>query len=258
MKNNLSIPIAILFAGVIIAGALFYGKKNDSQSPKLDSQDGKTDQVQAGPSPVTKDDHILGNPDASLTMIEFSDTECPYCKRFHGTMKKVMEEYGKDGRVNWVYRHFPLDSLHPKSRKEAEATECAAELGGNDKFWEYINRIYEITPSNNGLNPEELPAIAEYVGLDKTAFEECLASGKYAEVVKKDYQDGIKSGVRGTPNTVIIAKDGRRVVIGGAFPYVESTPGIFYSPNFKQQKELCSEETKLCGVKIAIEKLLKL
>ncbi len=258
MKNNLSIPIAIVFAGVIIAGALFYGKKDDSQSPKIGNQNQKTDNVQAGPSPVTKDDHILGNPDANLTMIEFSDTECPYCKRFHGTMKKIMEEYGKDGKVNWVYRHFPLDSLHSKSRKEAEATECATELGGNDKFWEYTNRIYEITPSNNGLNPKELPIIAEYVGLDKTAFEKCLASGKYAAKVEKDYQDGIRAGVRGTPHTTIIARDGRTVVISDAFPYMESTPRIFYSPNFKQQDELCSEKTKLCGVKIAIDKLLKL
>ena len=171
-------------------------------------------------------------------------------------MKKIMEEYGKDGKVNWVYRHFPLDSIHSKSRKEAEATECAAELGGNNKFWEYINRLYEITTSNNGLDPKELPAIAEYVKLNKTAFEECLASGKYSKKVEKDYQDGIRAGVRGTPNTIIMAKDGRKVVISGAFPYIESVPGIFYSPKFNQQKELCSEETKLCGVKIAIEKLL--
>jgi len=257
VKNNLSIPIAIAFAGVIIAGVFFYGGRNDPQSPKVDSHNRKTNQIQAGSSPITKDDHILGNPDANLTMIEFSDTECPYCKKFHETMKKVMERYGKDGRVNWVYRHFPIDSLHSKSRKEAEATECAAEMGGNDKFWEYTNRIYEITPSNNGLDPKELPVIAEYVGLDKTAFEKCLSSGKYAKVVEKDYQDGIKSGVGGTPYTTIIAKNGKSIVINGVFPYIESTPGIFYSPNFKQQKDLCSEKTKLCGVEIAIEKLLK-
>src|SRR6185436_7093141 len=83
--------------------------------------------------PVTEKDHILGNPNAEVIMVEYSDLECPFCKEFHSTLRRVMNEYGKDGKVAWVYRHFPIDSLHPKARKEAEATECAAELGGESK-----------------------------------------------------------------------------------------------------------------------------
>ena len=137
-------------------------------------------------APVTQDDHVKGDRDAKISIVEFSDTECPFCKRFHPTMQKVVEEY--DGQVNWVYRHFPLTSIHPKSPKEAEATECAAELGGNDGFWSYVDRLFEITPSNNGLDLSKLPEIAEEVGLNKTEFEECLDSGKYAQKVQEHSQ----------------------------------------------------------------------
>ena len=119
-----------------------------------------------GPRDVDENDHVLGNSNAPITIIEFSDTECPVCKKFHETMQKIMDEYGKDGEVKWVYRHFPLDQIHSKARKEAEATECANEIGGNEKFWEYINKIYEITPSNNGLDPAELLKIAKSIGLN--------------------------------------------------------------------------------------------
>src|SRR5574343_1436136 len=105
--------------------------------------------------------------------VEYSDTECPFCKQFHSTLRQMMDEYGKDGKVAWVYRHFPIDGLHPKARKEAEATECANELGGPSKFWEYTNMIYERTPGNDGLDPANLPKFAKEIGLDEKAFTEC-------------------------------------------------------------------------------------
>ncbi len=255
MKNNLSLPLAIIIAGLIIAGAVFYSQKSDSGA-KADGREEHKEAPAKDPNPITDKDHVMGNPDARLAMIEFSDTECPYCKRFHATMNRIMDEYGKAGEVKWVYRHFPLDALHDKTRKEAEATECAADMGGNEKFWEYTNRLYEITPSNNGLDPKELTAIALYAGLDEKAFNECLESGKFAQKVEDDYQDGVKSGVRGTPHTVIIAENGDKISINGAFPYMEKTPGLFYRLGPEEKENFCSEETKLCGVKTAIDKLL--
>lgn len=103
--------------------------------------------------PVTEKDHISGNPQAELMLVEYSDPECPFCKRFHETMIQVMKEYGTQGKVAWAYRHFPLDAIHSKARHEAEAVECAGELGGNEKLWEYVNTLYKITPSNNQLDP---------------------------------------------------------------------------------------------------------
>jgi protein-disulfide isomerase len=115
-------------------------------------------------TPVTAADHIRGNIGAKVTIVEYSDLECPFCKIFHATLKQIMSEH-TDGSVAWVYRHYPLDSLHPRARKEAEASECAFAQGGNDKFWAYIDRVYEITTSNNTLDPLELPMIASYIGL---------------------------------------------------------------------------------------------
>ncbi|MCK9352115.1 MAG: thioredoxin domain-containing protein [Candidatus Paceibacterota bacterium] len=106
--------------------------------------------------PVTANDRITGNIDAPIKIVDYSDTECPFCKRFHQTMLDIMKEYGASGKVAWVYRHFPLDGLHQKARYEAEAAECAFEQGGNTKFWEYLDLMFKVTPSNDGLDVEFL------------------------------------------------------------------------------------------------------
>ncbi len=206
-SNFLTIPLAIVVAGVVIAGAIFFGGRSGSVAKNIQPTDIQPAAVAVALRDVGAGDHIRGNPDATITLVEYSDTECPFCKAFHGTMQKLMDEYGKTGALAWVYRHFPLDQLHPKARKEAEATECAGELGGNIAFWSYLDRMFEITPSNNGLDPAELPKIATLLKLDEKKFNECLASGKYAEKIEKDYQDGASAGATGTPFSVLVLKN---------------------------------------------------
>lgn len=219
-KNNPYIPIAIIIAGMIIGGSVIYSSVgnrpvNNNVAVEQEAQPtGSPDEMR----PVSSDDHIRGDANAPVKIVEFSDTECPFCKSFHPTMKRVMSEYGASGKVAWVYRHFPL-SIHPKAQKEAEATECAAEQGGNDKFWAYIDRIYEITPANNRLDESELPKIAQYVGLNVQQFNVCLESGKYSERVANDTQDAINSGGQGTPWTIIVAQNGKKFTVNGAQPY---------------------------------------
>lgn len=173
--------------------------------------------------PVDGNDHILGNLDAPVKVIEFSDFECPFCKNFHLTMKQLMGEYGTDGRVAWVYRHFPLDSLHSKARKEAQAAECANELGGGEAFWAYADLLFEVTPSNNQMDLAQLPRIAQEIGLDRAKFEVCLEGdergGKYAAHIEEDVQDAIASGGNGTPYSVVISPNGQIFSINGAQPY---------------------------------------
>lgn len=224
MENKSSaIPTAIIIAGLIIAGSIFYTSRNKPlPSPSKQAKTTEETQPSSGVDnvkPITTEDHILGNPGASVKIVEFSDTECPFCKNFHGTMHQLIGEYGKTGEVAWAYRHFPIDQLHPKARKEAEATECAAELGGNDKFWNYLDRVFEITPSNNNLDPTELSRIAEYVGLDSAKFNDCLASGKYAKQIQESINNAMESGANGTPYSIVIAKNGKKSVINGALPY---------------------------------------
>lgn len=230
-RNVYIIPAAIVIAGLLIAGALFASRSGSSTkssaggtnvvqapsqepaSPPSFGSGGQEDNI----APISAEDHMRGNPDAAVKLVEFSDLECPFCKRFHPTMQQLVDEYSD--QVAWVYRHFPLDQLHSKARKEAEATECANELGGNDGFWAYTDRLFEITPSNNGLGLDQLPQIAEEVGLDRAKFEKCLDSGNYAQHIESDYQDAIASGGRGTPYSILIAKNGKKFPVSGAVPY---------------------------------------
>jgi protein-disulfide isomerase len=216
-KSTFSTPIAIVMAGVIIAGALYFSDAKKEVVPKVPVKVASgLDQVR----PISADDHIRGNPNAEVIVVEYSDTECPFCSRFHETMKQIMNEYGKNGKVAWVYRHSPIDQLHSKARNEAVALECATELGGNEKFWEYTDRIYAITPANNGLDPAELPKIATFVGLDATKFNICLTSGKYNSKIQTDLENAQATGGGGTPWSVVISKKGN-TSINGALPYAQ-------------------------------------
>ena len=169
--------------------------------------------------PPNKDDHIYGNPGAPVTLIEYSDFECPFCKRFHHTAKQLVDE--SKGQVKWVYRHFPLDQLHPvKARKTAVASECANELGGNGAFWKFVDRFYELTPSNNRTDTDTvLPQIAKEIGLDDNKFAECLASGRHDQRIDEDYRGAVASGGNGTPWSIVMSKNGKTYPLSGAQPY---------------------------------------
>ncbi len=163
-------------------------------------------------------DHIAGNPDATITLVEYSDFECPFCKRFHPTVKKLIENNG--GKVNWVYRHFPLAFHNPGAQKQAEASECAAEIGGNDAFWRYSDLIYGRTRSNgNGFPVDGLVPLAGEIGLDTASFKKCLDSGRMATRVGEDYDDGVKAGISGTPGVILLNQEtGEVIPMAGAVP----------------------------------------
>jgi protein-disulfide isomerase len=217
MRNSKTIPIAIMVAGVIVGSAFFLAKGSGDERVTTDSPNipnpGEELFVPVGPQ-----DHILGNPNARLKIVEYSDTECPYCKEFHGVMQRIMDEFGTTGEVAWVYRHFPLEQIHSRAPKEAEATECAAELGGNAGFWNFINRVFEITPSNNGLSPELLPEIAESIGIDRKEFEKCQRSGRHEARIAESYQEAFSAGARGTPH-IIVSADDNLITLSGAQTY---------------------------------------
>ncbi|MDP3725133.1 MAG: thioredoxin domain-containing protein, partial [Nanoarchaeota archaeon] len=137
-KKDRILPVSILVAGVLISVSIIYGagkKSFESKKGALGNETASPERMKE----VSGDDHVRGDKNAPVVVVEFSDLECPFCKSFHETMKTVLQNY--EGEVAWVYRHFPLDRLHPKARKEAEASECAAELGGNDAFWAYVDEL---------------------------------------------------------------------------------------------------------------------
>lgn len=216
MKNNLSIPIAVVIAGLIIGAALYFGSNNKSNiaSNPAGNQNNPTNTPQqtSGPGEISDKDHVLGNPGADLSMFVYSDLQCPYCRNFHATLKQVIEDYVKNAKVKIIFRHFPLSMMHPDAEKFAEATECAAELGGETKFWDYMDKLIELDSSDTSK-------VAEEIGLDKTRFENCLNSAKYADKIKGNLEDGVNAGVQGTPTSIIVSKDGKKTPIAGALPY---------------------------------------
>lgn len=168
---------------------------------------------------VTSKDHIRGYRDAKIILVEYSDLECPFCKKFHQTMKQVLKEYGD--KVAWVYRHYPL-LFHENAQKEAEASECAAEFGGNTTFWNYIDAILDRTTSNGkGFALDKLVPLAEELGLDGKKFKTCLDNDTYEQKVKKEIDSAAKGGVSGTPTTIIISSTGKRDIISGALSFEE-------------------------------------
>jgi protein-disulfide isomerase len=213
MKSQYVLPITIVVAGALIAGAVFLvGKNGTPANPGDVSQ--KITARQYDPA----QDHILGNPNAEVKVVEYADLECPFCKTFHTTMHQIMDYYGTSGKVAWVYRPFPLGQLHSKAPKEAEAAECAADQGGDTAFFKFIDKVYEVTPGENNLDPAQLPVIAGQVGLNVQTFNQCLSSGKFTSKIQNSYNEAIKQGGQGTP-FILVMIGSEAVTLQGAQPY---------------------------------------
>jgi len=133
----------------------------------------------------------LGPADAPVTIIEFSDYQCPFCQRAEPTLKQIAARYPEQVRI--VYRHFPLDNIHPLARGASEAAACAGE---QDKFWEYHALIWRETPE---LDADKLAALAQEAELDLEAFSSCVGEGRFADEIEADLEAGREAGVNGTP-----------------------------------------------------------
>lgn len=168
---------------------------------------------------VSDADHIRGSQDAKVFLIEYSDFECPFCSRFHPTAQQIFNEYGGD--VAWVYRHFPLDQIHPKARPAALASECVAEVGGEDAFWAFTDATF-----SDQTKLSDISAIAGSVGVSGGSYESCVESGKYADKVEDQYQKGLTAGITGTPGNIILNQNGDAWLIPGALPYEQFKPII--------------------------------
>ncbi|MBI3232050.1 MAG: DsbA family protein [Candidatus Doudnabacteria bacterium] len=166
----------------------------------------------------------MGSKNAPLTVIEFSDYECPFCKRsFNDVIPNLKKDYIDTGKVKFVYRDLPL-SFHQNAHKEAQAAECARAQGGDSVYFKYHDQIFTKTTSNGtGIALDQLPVIAKDLGLNVSKFQQCLDSDKFKTEVDKDIADATAAGASGTP-TWFIGKstsngtiDGTRIV--GAQPY---------------------------------------
>ena len=228
MKNGAwCMPVAVIVHSIIlgvfiIGAALILNSGSDGTQVAGtvavvdDADSGQDDSGLAPTTPppaVDSNDHIYGNVDADIFLVEYSDLECPYCQSFHPTAKQAVDEYG--GQVAWVYRHYPLP-FHPNAKPAAQASECVAELKGNDAFWGYIDTLFE--QQSTALARDNLVQHATQLGIRESNFVECLDSDRYASVVEEDLAQGLQAGVGGTPYTFVVSRDDNKVhgVINGA------------------------------------------
>jgi protein-disulfide isomerase len=223
-----AVAVAAFFAGSYFSNldsdTITQSELNDAIS-KLESKMGSAQQAPSQPPQPVKisldNDPIRGDPNAPITIVEFSDFQCPFCARFHvQTLPLIIEEYIDAGKVNLVYRDFPIQSIHPNALPAAVAAECANEQG---KYWEYHDTLFEKQSGWSGLDSNTaLSTFSQYatdIDLEQQQFDSCLGSGKYLEEVQGDLSDGRDYDVTGTPGFFIGNEEIGFVKINGAQPF---------------------------------------
>jgi len=227
--------VAVVAVAAFFAGSYFSNLESDvvTQSElnaaisKLESKIGSVQQAPSPsqpPQPVKislDDDPIRGDPNAPITIVEFSDFQCPFCARFHvQTLPSLLEEYIDTGKVNLVYRDFPIQSIHPNALPAAVAAECANEQGN---YWEYHDTLFEKQSGWSRLDSNTaISTFSQYatdIGLEQQQFDSCLGSGKYLEEVQGDLSDGRDYDITGTPGFFIGNEEIGFVKLNGAQPF---------------------------------------
>ncbi len=222
-KAALSLPAAIITAAAIIAIALivvFAPRGGNPQQPPAGGPAGATS-ISKDILSVKSDDRVRGSLEtAKVVVIEYSDSDCPFCSRFHTTMQQVVTDY--NGSVAWVYRHFPLASLHPNATAEAVASECVASLGGNDAFNAYLDKIIAVTLDPGSASTAALTSYAKAVGVDEKLFAACLKGTNASDRVARDTAEAQSIGAQGTPFSIIVnLRTGKYDTVPGAYPIAD-------------------------------------
>ncbi len=200
-NNQRQIAGAIIIAGLLIAGAILLKGNTTQDKPLTEEDQFKNVSVKIEPS-----DYVLGNLDAKVAIIEYSDFQCPYCEKFYQEGEKtIRENYVATGKVSFVYRDYAF--LGEESIKAAEAARCA---GNQGKFWEYHDYLFDHQGGENAgnLSTTNLKSFAKEIKLNTADFDQCLDSGKYTEAVANSFTEGEKIGVQATPSTLIV-KNGK-------------------------------------------------
>lgn len=247
-SNAYILPVSIILAALIVSGSVLFAMSNIAtqlnKTGIINGTGGVAAQAQAPTAPnptptqaapapqpagtvkmadAMKDAQATkGDPNAKIVVIEFSDFQCPFCRRyFEDANPQVQSQYVDTKKVLFVYKDFPLTSIHPGAQPYAEAARCAGE---QSKFWEYHDKIFtEQAKQGQGtvqfVGNDALKQWATDIGLDAAKFNSCFDAGKYRSVVQSNENDGIQVGVSGTPSFYIGKKDGTGTLLVGAQPF---------------------------------------
>lgn len=203
-SQSWAIPIAIIVGFGLIAAAIYFNGSGGRAPIAASDSNQASEQPAQSLTPVrtiSEDDHVRGDPNAPVVIVEFSDYDCPFCKRFHDTMRSVMSgRYGQDGDVAWVYRHLPIQNLHPNAPAISHASECVADIGGNEKFWEFSDLYYD----SQGQVSDLTTIVTQLEEIDINAFTTCMDETRHLEAIRADMDEAAKAGGAGTPFNVFV------------------------------------------------------
>lgn len=220
-----AIPLSIIVAGVIVAGAILWSQNATRAVSSGASVESAREPSISIRTPNKKTDHIRGNIDAPITIVEFSDLECPFCARIHPTLQRIIEEQND---TRWVYRHFPLSSIHSNALSAALASECIAQLGSNDHFWSFVDSVFA---NQENLGDNWYRETAASIGIGTRDFENCMQDSKIASRIRDNLDEATGTGGRGTPYIVVITPKGNLMPFSGALPYEQVSAFIDQARN---------------------------
>lgn len=224
LVKDLSIPIAIVLAGGLMAAGFYFSGGNAPASmvtapaaPTAPTAPTAAAATTEKVDPITDADYIKGDRNAPVKIVEYSDFECPFCKRFHESMNGLIDEVGGD-QVALVFRQFPLEQLHPvKAMQAAMGAECAGALGGQEAFWTFTDGYFRDTLSGNRTNTDTLlPTLAAEAGVQLSEFNACVQEERFRSKIDSQIADAIETGGRGTPWSIMIGPSGKTYPINGA------------------------------------------
>ena len=221
MNEKYLIPLSIIIAGAVIGGAVIF---SNNQEPVVIEQPQQPQQQEFDDIRAVAEstDWIIGSADADIFVVEYSDIECPFCKRYHdGALQRLINEYADNERVGFVFRHFPLDDpfiparpdgsfLHPTATEAAVATECVGDLGGDEAFYTFLDAVFADDETATLSGVDLIDRYSQYAlsaGVDRVAFENCYATFDTTKV-EADFNDGRNAGVEGTPTVFLQTADG--------------------------------------------------
>ena len=210
MKSPLTIPLAIVAAGVLIALSVYVTLRKNAPAAATTGNPALV-------RPIATDDHIFGNPAASVFIVEYADYDCEYCKGFNEILHQVVANEGA-GRVALVFRQFPLTELHQNALTHAEAAECVAKIAGNDAFWKFGDSLFADQP----VDPSRYGEFAHDAGVqDAASFASCYATASttVGARIDADRQNALDVGAQGTPYSVIVSSGQTPLVVDGAASY---------------------------------------
>tara|TARA_B100002051_G_scaffold276795_1_gene328272 strand:- start:2314 stop:3105 length:792 start_codon:yes stop_codon:yes gene_type:complete len=216
------IPLSIIIAGIFVGAGLYFGgggTQNLAQ-PVTDPTDAVAEVEEVDTtnkvSPVDENDHIKGDRDAAIVIVEYSDFDCPFCSRYHDVMNEIVAE---NNDVAWVYRHFPLEQLHPQAAAVALASECVAKVAGPTGFWSFTDGYFAARGAGDQTAHATLIGdLVREAGAAGAVYDECFNNQEKAEDIEADLNNAVETGGRGTPWSIIIGPSGKTYPVNGALP----------------------------------------